>query len=99
MHHGYVSSCCRPSGVTRIGGFSIRGLDYVVSSVEGLIAYELYLYRTVAKTLDCENSHVLKLVPAHRYPEYDGVIITVGVVVDRYIIDVIIAVKIKVVDP
>ncbi len=99
MYHGNVGSCCRPSCVTRVRRFSIHGFDYVVSTVKCLIADKLYLNRSVAKTLDCEDSDVLKLFPVQCHPQNDCVIIAVGVVVDRYIIDVVIAVEVKVVDP
>lgn len=88
-----------PSGITGIGCLGIIGFYYVIPSVKCFVTYKLYLYRTVAETLNGEYGYVLTFVPVENCLKHNCMNIPVNIVKDLYIIDVIIVIQVKIVDP
>lgn len=71
----------------------------VIPSVKGFVADQLNLNSSIAEFLDRKNSEILIFVTVKCCPEHYIVDISVDVVVDRNIVNKVVAVKVKVVYP
>jgi hypothetical protein len=95
-HHGVAC-------VTRIGCFTciirIIGFNYIVLSIQVLIANKLYPYLVIGFALHIEDSHILVFAGIDTHLQYDYMQIFFGVIEYPYIIDPVITVQIQIVDP
>jgi hypothetical protein len=98
----YSCSAC----ISRIGRLTgipavriVIGFNDIVLSIQGLISDQLDPDLITGITLHNEDSNVLVLADIDGYLQDDDMHILVGLVNDPYIVDIIVSVQIKVVDP
>jgi hypothetical protein len=86
------------SRVPGIRGLGVDRLNDVIWTVEGLVPDQLDLYRSVPQLLNHEHSYILLIVAVQLSAKDDGVYLSLGIIGNRDVIDVVVAVQVQVVD-
>ncbi len=98
-YHGHVVSVDCPALVAGIRCLCIYRFYYIVSSVQRFITDKLNLHCPVADLLYGEDCDILLLVAAESRTQHYRMHITISVVGDGYVVNHVVAVEVKVVDP
>lgn len=96
-NHIHIFSVSLP-GVSRIRRFGIDRFNDIVRPVKRLIPDQLNLDRTVPQLFNHENSNILLLVTVKGCAKCYGMDISVNIVRNRNVVNIIITVKIQVID-
>lgn len=100
-HNGnilYISLFNNIATVSRIGPLSIVGLNDIIGPVKCFITDQLYLYRSVGKSLYHKYCHILVFMLIDGYSQHDIVNITIHIVKHHDVVNVIISGEVEVVD-
>jgi len=103
-HHGlsfYIPGVTR---ITRIGCFIVSvgiiiGFNDIVFTIQGLIADQLDTNLVIGFTLNIEDGHVLVFTGIDGHLQYDHVNIPVSIIDHPYVVDPVVSVQVKVIDP
>lgn len=87
------------SHVPWIGRIGIGRFNDIIPSVQCLVTDELYAHFAVAHLFDGEYGHILAFGAGKHRPQNDRMDVTVDIVVNGYVVNQIVTVKVKVVDP
>jgi hypothetical protein len=98
-HHCVVCPVICIAPVSGIGCLGVDRLYNIIPAVEVRVTYQLYLYLPVTELLNGEDCQVLVLIAVECSAKDYGVNIAVNKIIDRDVVDIVIAVQVEVVDP
>jgi hypothetical protein len=103
-HHGLSFHITGVTNITRIGCFIISvgiiiGFNDIVLTIQGLIPDQLDANLVIGFTLDVKDGHVLVLTGIDGHLQYDHMNIPVSIIDHPDVVDPVVPVQIKVIDP